>query len=71
MWRDAPCTQLEDDDVEMAADFPSVQGRARVQLIELSREDVACLMERMRGLPPSTRSPASPARLASPASESA
>jgi hypothetical protein len=50
MWRDARCT-LDDDDVELAADFPSVNGRARVELIELTGEDAARLDERVRSLP--------------------
>jgi hypothetical protein len=49
MWRDAWCTL--DDDVELAADFPSVNGRARVELIELTGEDAARLEERVRRLP--------------------
>ena len=57
MWRDASC-RPEDDDVELAPDFPSVAGRPRVQLIEVPAEDVASLMERMRELAPSMRTPA-------------
>ena len=50
MWRDPRCTQLEEDDVEMAPDFPSVQGRARVELIEVPADESARLAERVRSL---------------------